>query len=343
MKRAPKPKRLGIGSNHALRGPYLSGNYVLVGVLSETLQSLDRKTLKVTYDFGKKPGLLSGGVEAGAVVVMWDPTNAKGNVGVKDVTTGALLWTRGCTEHFANVRGSNILVRDGDSVLVLSGSGQLIYPQDGLGSPTSEGSRGDGVLLVNSSWDETVAISEGGAVVWRRPLADEFVQRAAPGYHKNDPAFVTVVDGGECFAFSACGTCRISMEDGSIRWTNEVGPMMRPFYATPVVSNDLVLGVDDSDCRVFGIERGSGNVRLNVRHSELEGAYRVNTGVVYGRRYAFCFQSGRLAIVDIDTGSLVNFLQWRTPLWRLMELDGRLLAATGDGELLVFDESIWGL
>lgn len=75
----------------------------------------------------------------------------------------------------------------------------------------------------------------------------------------------------------------------------------------------------------------------------MERAYHERTGVTYGRRYAVCYESGELAVVDIDTGSLVNLLQWKKPLWRMMELDGRLLVATGDGELLVFDEGIWAL
>jgi hypothetical protein len=56
---------------------------------------------------------------------------------------------------------------------------------------------------------------------------------------------------------------------------------------------------------------------------------------------AMPFESGHLAVFDIESGELVQYYKGRAPLWQAAEVDGRLLITTGDGSILVFDESVW--
>jgi outer membrane protein assembly factor BamB len=72
-------------------------------------------------------------------------------------------------------------------------------------------------------------------------------------------------------------------------------------------------------------------------------AGREKTGTLYRGRLAIGCELGYLAIFNLADGALVTVYQAKAPLWRTEEADGRLLVGTGDGDLLVFDESIWGV
>jgi len=91
------------------------------------------------------------------------------------------------------------------------------------------------------------------------------------------------------------------------------------------------------------LDEDTGATVYDVTHSELRRAGREKTGTVYKGRMAVSSELGCLAIFNLSDGSLASVYESKVPLWRTAEADGRLFVATGDGGLLVFDESIWGL
>ena len=87
----------------------------------------------------------------------------------------------------------------------------------------------------------------------------------------------------------------------------------------------------------------TGDLLYDVAHRELERiAYREKMGTVFRDRLAVAYESGVLAVFNVADGTLVRFYQDRAALWQTAEVDGRLLVATDEGVLLLFDESIWG-
>jgi outer membrane protein assembly factor BamB len=89
------------------------------------------------------------------------------------------------------------------------------------------------------------------------------------------------------------------------------------------------------------IDETSGQTVFSTTHPELRSCYRVKRGAVFSNRIAFCAESGHLVVLRTDDGSLVRVLEDRSPLWRCILVDNRLAVGTGDGELIIFDESVW--
>lgn len=82
-------------------------------------------------------------------------------------------------------------------------------------------------------------------------------------------------------------------------------------------------------------------VRLSYYQWEArENSYLSTPGVVWQSSIAFPHESGHLPIFSLADGSLEALYRAQVPLWQAADADGRLLVGTGDGSLLVFDESV---
>jgi hypothetical protein len=129
-----------------------------------------------------------------------------------------------------------------------------------------------------------------------------------------------------------------SLKDGSILWHV---PFWSPPDSWPTVHGGrLYILLRD---RLVATEEATGRIVYDVTHPELRNSYREKRGTVYSDRLAIATESGHLAVFNTGDGSLLSLYESKVPLWSTAEADGRLLVATGDGTLLVFDESIWAI
>jgi hypothetical protein len=178
---------------------------------------------------------------------------------------------------------------------------------------------------------------ESGQVEWERDLRMEMgalLSEPSPSRFlavlcSSHEATFLAMHGGSSFG--------CSLKDGSIHWHVQV---WSPPDSWPTVGGGrLYVLLRD---RLVAIDEATGRTVYDVRHPELWDSYREKAGTVYKDRLAIATESGHLAVFNTGDGSLVTSYAGKVPLWRTAEADGRLLVATGDGALLVFDESIWG-
>jgi hypothetical protein len=144
-------------------------------------------------------------------------------------------------------------------------------------------------------------------------------------------------------AISGAHTFGGSVEDGAIRWHAAAYTA----DSRPTVADGRVYFTRGD--RTVCLDEETGAIVWDAQPPELCGspargaAYREKAGTLYRNRIAFVYESGHLAVFSLEDGSLVSFYMARSPLWCSGEADGRLLVTTDEAELLVFDESIWGL
>jgi len=139
-------------------------------------------------------------------------------------------------------------------------------------------------------------------------------------------------------SFYSTASIAWSARDGSIKWVRNVrGESPTP----PTVGGGRVFGMLNG---FWALDEATGDVLWRTPlPDELKVCVRPRPGLVYRNRIVFAFESGRLAVLDVATGEIVRYFKSAVPLWWPTEVDGRLLVGTGDGTVLVFDESIWGL
>lgn len=139
-------------------------------------------------------------------------------------------------------------------------------------------------------------------------------------------------------SFYSTSSIAWSPRDGSIKWVSD----LRGEHPTPpTVSGGRVFGACDE---FWALDEATGDVLWRTPlPDELKVCVRPRPGLVYRDRIVFAFESGRLAVLDVTTGEIVRYFKSAVPLWWPVEVDGRLLVGTGDGTILVFDESIWGI
>lgn len=139
-------------------------------------------------------------------------------------------------------------------------------------------------------------------------------------------------------AFYSTSSIAWSPRDGSIKWVSNVrGEATMP----PTVAGGRVFGACDE---FWALDEENGDVlwRTGVP-KELMPSVLPRPGLVYRNRLVIAFETGRLAVLDVESGEIVRYFRSQVPLWWPAEVDGRLLVGTGDGTILVFDESIWGI
>jgi outer membrane protein assembly factor BamB len=190
---------------------------------------------------------------------------------------------------------------------------------------------------------------DSGTVLWQRDLWTEmrtFARHVGPPAGETDSfgrsvEDVRVVAGSRperFLAVSGAHTLGGSVEDGSIRWHVPASTGQ----SLPTAADGCVHFTGGGGHTV-SVNEETGAVLWETRPSELRDAFREKVGTVYRDRIAFAYESGHLAVFNLEDGSLVSFYMAKSPLWCTGEADGRLLVTTDEADLLVFDESIWGL
>lgn len=193
---------------------------------------------------------------------------------------------------------------------------------------------------------------DSGAVLWERDLWTEtgafaectgsLVPKSLGG-SAEDLKVVAGSHAGLFLVISGAHTFGGSVEDGSIRW--HVAASTGDSRPTVADGRVYFTGGDRTVC----LDEVTGAIVWVSEPPELCGspahgaAYREKNGTLYRDRIAFAYESGHLAVFNLEDGSLVSFYMAKSPLWCTGEADGRLLVTTDEAELLVFDESIWGL
>lgn len=129
---------------------------------------------------------------------------------------------------------------------------------------------------------------------------------------------------------------RVDDRDGTMRWCSEA-LSAECFELT--VAGRLAYAPHSDGLVVVDLETGA------VVHRTVTGTlreiYHIGPGVVFQNRVAFPTESGHIVVYDTD-GELIHIVKAGLQLWRAIEADGRLIVATGQGFVLVYDESIWG-
>ncbi len=196
----------------------------------------------------------------------------------------------------------------------------------------------DGVVVLRAESKEVFAVDlSSGRELWCRDL---FGSLHGEWSLPEQPYLLldSTEGSGGLVSFYSTASIAWSPRDGSIKWVRNIrGEGSTP----PTVSGSRVFGVMDE---FWALDEATGKElwRTPVPR-EFKLAMRPRPCVVYRNRLGIAFESGQLAVLDTESGEIVQYYKDRVPLWWPVEVDGRLLVGTGDGTILVFDESIWGL
>ena len=181
---------------------------------------------------------------------------------------------------------------------------------------------------------------ESGVLEWQRDVWREIDAHAGM---EGDPGFLAPVPGtlgDRLISFYRNATVAWSAVDGSVLW---VRPGCRGTSSRPSAIDGRIYGSFERDLWI--IEERTGELILRRKYPEFDGhlCYHEKQAKAFQRRLALPFETGGLAIFNMENGDLVDLYKSKYPLWQCEEADGRLLVATGNGRLLAFDQSIWGL
>jgi outer membrane protein assembly factor BamB len=329
-----KPKRIEIGRGDLVQGPIVTADAVYAAVKDDVTVRLDRRSLRKLWEVGSDNLWLGRAIGERLITV-------GGNVaGVRSTMDGQLLWT--APTRFMGVG----LWRD--RAIIDSQEGlELREPETGavLQVYVVPGGYTDGrhlicgdlaILQCNRVVIKAFDLASG-QVEWERPLVEELQRRLSARSEFADLRMAIGSQLDDLVVYHGGATFGIASGDGSVVWHADVWSP----YAWPTVHEGRIYG----QCveRFWALAEDTGATVYDVTHSELRRAGREKTGTVYKGRMAVASELGCLAIFNLADGSLASVYESKVPLWRTAEADGRLFVATGDGGLLVFDESIWGL
>lgn len=129
---------------------------------------------------------------------------------------------------------------------------------------------------------------------------------------------------------------RVSDQDGSLLWCSP--PVRLDLFELTVAENRAFLPHDDG-LVVLDLETGA--ILNTSAPGNLRDVWKVRPAVVFKNRVAVPSSSGHIVVYDTD-GEFSHVVKTQYSLWKGIEADGRLIVATGQGSLLVFDESVWG-
>jgi outer membrane protein assembly factor BamB len=327
-----KPRRIEVGRGEIVQGPVVTSDAVYAGTKEDVTIRFDRQTLRKVW------GVSSQGLRLGRAITD-DLLTVGGKVGgVRATDDGRLLWT-------APTRFMGVGAWEGRAIVDSDEGLELRDPRTGGVVVTHVIAGGywgrlltNGDLAILESEHCTKALNLAtGHLEWVRPLEDE-MQRRLPA--RTDSGAIRLAVGSRphnLIAFYSGATFAVSAADGSILWH---APVWGP-DTWPSVHRGRIYALFWD--RFFALDEETGAVVYDVHHPTLKNAFRQKTGTVFRDRIAVALEIGWLAIFNLTNGSLVTLFDAKAPLWRTAEADGRLLVATGDGALLVFDESIWGL
>lgn len=251
------------------------------------------------------PARFGGSVWRHKVVVAGEST-----VEVRDATSG-------------DVEAVIPVVGQVDVGLLHASAGRLVVPIDSIETPI---------------WRAIELKS--GREVWTADVLEDLHRRFSVDMPSLRSATSTEACSGDLFvSYYSTGTFGWSVSDASILWFQ---PMRGDSPGRPTVYSSRVLGCSSFAGCFWALDEKSGSVLWKTAiPKELKTEYP-KQGVGFQNRLAMPFEGGQLAVIDIDSGEIVRYYTGSVPLWQAAEADGRLLVATGDGTLLVFDESVWG-
>lgn len=213
-------------------------------------------------------------------------------------------------------------------------------------------SSSDGVLVVCGDDDLLFAVNlASGEELWAASVARTLNERWSVPFPKYGVSFESTESTFGQVAFYSTVTFSWSVLDGSVRWVSSARGE-NPSW--PTVSGGRVYGMGGAAPKegeqfrgpsaVFALDESTGAELWRTEvPKEFNACFRPKSGVAYRNRLAMPFETGQVAVLDVESGEVVCYYKGGVPLWKALEVDGHLLVATGDGTLLVFDESIWGL
>lgn len=327
-----KPRRIEVGRGEIVQGPLVTSDAVYAGTREDVTVRLDRQALRKVWEVDSQELRLGRAIGNDLLTV-------GGKVGgVRSADDGRLLWTAPTRFMGVGVWQGNAII-DSKAGLELrdTHTGDLLQTHSVRGDYSGRLLVCGDLAILESERTSKALNLVTGQLAWERALADEMRARLpAP----TDTAAIKMSAGSRpelLIAFHAGGTFAVSATDGSIVWHANVWSV----YAWPTVHEGRVYG----QCvkRFWALDEATGAVIYDVTHEQLRQAYREKNGTIYKGRMAVASEMGYLAVFGLADGALVSLYETKLPLWRTAEADGRLLVATGDGALLVFDESIWGL
>jgi outer membrane protein assembly factor BamB len=330
-----KPKRLrGFGGRGILSGPAVTADAVYGGTPDFVTVRLDRRTLDEVWTVDSAGFHVGLPVDDALLVV-----GGRQAAGVRRTADGRLLWSSK-SRFSGGSTWRNYVVLDGDAGIELrhASTGELSRVYDVPGGYTTRMAQLDNTFVVRNGIVCTAVDLLSGEVRWQGPLVADMRRRLGVD---DAPAVLRASAGSSpetLIVFFAGATFAMSTHDGSIRWHT---PDVWCPDAWPTVYEGRVYAFWGR--HLWALDEETGAVIYEAEVPQGLKTYRERPGTVYGGRLAVAHESGLLAIFDTETGALVSQYQAKVPLWRTEEVDGRLLVATGDGTLLVFDESIWRL
>ncbi len=331
---APRPKRLQVVKRRLMPGdPVVGKDAVFLGSPEDVIVRLDRRTLEPVWKVDAEGFWIGSLVEEEFLT-----TGGRGLGGLRLAADGRVVWTtRSYLLGIRPWREYGIVVTDRIEFRSLR-AGELGWAIDIPERLTAiHGVFGNRLVAQGESGVTRAINLESGEIVWERVLIAEVARRIGePSSARAVFAAVSTIP-DRLVAFNSGRSFAFSISDGSVLWVASLGAG----DSLPTVSEGRILLTRDG--RFLAIDEATGATVLETQHERLRPAYRKSKGTVYRGRVAFSHESGHLAVFDTATGELVSFYVDKTALWRTAEADGRLLVSTGNGELLVFDESIWGL
>jgi len=308
----------------------------VAGCPADEIWCLDRLSLRAVWKVDSQDEIVRSVLGGGAFA-----SDGYRGATIRSCDDGQELWKLQGEARLHVLDGSSVLCSRGNAIQIrdrLTGEELRSVPCAGFVV-----GRVAGPLWVTQHRDGLAGVDvERGVEVWRRERW--VVERREMVLDQR--LFVTISD-RDVFGTVASGVVRISGETGDVVWTASEEALgvggQRWFAQTPPVVADPWVVIAGDLGEFVAMDATTGAIVSN-RGRRLEKQLRGRPAISYKNRIAKCFEfGGGLAIYTAPEGDLVRFVEHKWPLWDLKEVDGRLFVSTGDGVLLVYDESIWGL
>jgi outer membrane protein assembly factor BamB len=276
--------------------PAIAGGTVYVGAMDEFLYALDLATGKETWRY--KAGAVKApvAVRDGAVYA----GNIDGLFHCVDAATGKKLWTFEASAEIssgANFSGSRVLFGCADETLYcLSAKGEKLWTFRVQGGPVLA----TPALAQNRTFvagcDSTLHVLDAAAGK-ELSSVDLGSQIGATAAVRGDQLYVGTM-GNQVLA--------VDWKQGKVAWTFEPRKNPQPFYASPAVTEQLVI-IGGRDRRVHALDRATGKevwsflTRNRVDSSPVVVGSRVYAGSLDGTLYMLNLAKGtELAKYELD-------------------------------------------
>jgi outer membrane protein assembly factor BamB len=334
MAKPSKPKKITVArEGEILAGPLVSSDGIFVGAKDHVTVRLDRRSLKSVWSVESDKYRIGQLINDELMTVGGKPGG-----GVRSTADGRLLWSAPTRFFGVGVWQRCVLLHGSDLELRDPAMGDLIRGIKVTGGYDDPGTTSNDLWILSTGSSHVKAINlVSGELVWERALLSEMAPYVSEAERHNA---VTITHGSLAGMFIVRygdATFGCSLTDGSVVWH---APVAVPYYWPNVEAGCVYVLLFD---RFIAIDEATGRILYDVKHPELGGAYRAKAGTLYKGRIAIPNESGHVAVFNVADGALVSLREDTLPLWRTAEADGRLFVTTGDGKLLVFDESIWGV